>query len=248
MSDLLAAQLALAGNDADAAARISEQLLERFPAYAAAWWLRGDIERARGDPPAAGRAYAAALTRNPRLPDAWLGLGLLAEEHGRLDDAVAYCQVAWELAPARTDLRGTLERLAEARYGVGGALELSRPALAALHLEAGRFRRAAREYDAALADLPERLDLRLGLAEALWRLGYDDDAAAICAKLLQLRPEAAPALLVLADVERRRGAHDQSNDLARRLAAVDPDGALVAAAVARYPDSGLSWLVSAGRS
>lgn len=237
MADLLPGEMAtaravLAAGDFSAAAAACQRLLARYPAFAAAWQLLGDAERGRGDAPAAGRAYAAALARNPRLPDAWLGLGLLAEERGRLDDALAYCQVAWELAPDRADLRGTLERLAGERYGPGGTLELSRPALATLYLRAGRLERAARELDAALAALPERIDLRLGLAEALWRLGYDDDAADICAAVLETRPEAAPALLILADIERRRGAVALADDFAGRLRAVDPDGALAAAAAA----------------
>ena len=237
------ARAALAAGDHDAAAATCARLLKRHPAFAAAWRILGDAERGRGDVPAAGRAYAAALARDPRFSDAWLGLGLLAEGRGQLDDAVAYCQVAWELAPERADLRGTLERLAAARYGPGGALELSRPALASLHLRAGRPERAAREYDAALADLPERIDLRLGLAEALWRLGLDDDAAAICASILETHPEAAPALLFLAEIEHRRGSVALAGDFARRLRAVDVDGAVVAAAAAAHPRSAIGWLV-----
>lgn len=237
------ARAALAAGDHDLAATACARLLERYPAFAAAWSLLGDAERGRDDDPAASRAYAAALARDPRLPNAWLGLALLAEGRGWLDDALAYCQVAWELVPERADLRGTLERLATARYGPGGALELSRPALAALHLRAGRPERAAREYDAALADLPERIDLRLGLAEALWRLGLDDDAAAICASVLETRPEAAPALLFLAEIEHRRGSVALAGDLAHRLRAVDVDGAVVAAAAAAHPRSAIGWLI-----
>ena len=237
------ARAALAAGDHDAAAATCARLLKRHPAFAAAWRILGDAERGRGDVPAAGRAYAAALARDPRFSDAWLGLGLLAEGRGQLDDAVAYCQVAWELAPERADLRGTLERLAPARYRPRRALELSRPALASLHLRAGRPERAAREYDAALADLPERIDLRLGLAEALWRLGLDDDAAAICASILETHPEAAPALLFLAEIEHRRGSVALAGDFARRLRAVDVDGAVVAAAAAAHPRSTIGWLV-----
>ena len=228
------ARVALAAGDLDRAAAVCAGLLTRFPGYAAAWRLLGDAERGRGDARAAGRAYAAALARDPRLPEAWLCYGLLAEERGRLDDALAYCQVAWEQAPERADLRSALERLAGLRFGIGGALELSRPALAVIHLRAGRRERAAREYTAALTALPDRLDLHLGLAESLWGLGHDDDAEAICVYVLATHPEVALALLILAEIERGRGASVLTDDLRRRLLASDPDGALAGAAVAAH--------------
>lgn len=228
-SEIEAARALLAAGDPGAAAGAGRRLLERYPSSAATWRLLGDAERARGDVPAAGRAYAAALARDPRCPDAWLGLALLAERRDQLDDALAFCQVAWEVAPERSDLRATLERLARLRHGEGVALDLSRPALATIHLRAGRFERAARELHAALEALPERVDLRLGLAEALWRMGRHDDAARACDAVLAVRPEAATALLILADIERRRGDGVTPGFLVERLAAVDPDGSLAAA-------------------
>ncbi len=240
------ARAALATGGHDEAANACARLLARYPAFAVAWRMLGDAERGRGDVQAAGRAYAAALARDPRSPEAWLGLGLLSEGDERLDDAVAYCQVAWELAPERGDLRETLERLAARRYGPGGALELSRPALATLHLRAGRPERAAREYHAALAQLPERIDLRLGLAESLWRLGLDDDARAASSAVLESYPEAALALLILAEIERRGGDGGHAASLAGRLRAIDPDGALVADAAERHPGAALGWLAVRG--
>ena len=220
------AQDAISGGNYRAAVTAATQLVKQFPSWSAAHRLLGEAYLEQGQSQDAERAFVAALASNPRQPWAYLGLGLIAEDRGSADNALAYCQVAWELSPTLSQLREPVARVAARRYGADGQLQLTRAALATLHADASRLRRAANEYRAALADLPERVDLRLGLAEALWRLGEDDEAARLARQTLDQQPEAVQALVILSDLEYRNGAAQAAGELRDRLRAVDPDGAV----------------------
>lgn len=239
------AQEAINGGDYHAAATTCGQLVGQFPAFGAAWQTLGEAEREQGNTAVAQRAYAAALQRNYRNPAVYLGLGLLAEEQGVPENALAFCQVAWELAPQQGHLREPLTRVALRRFGSDGDLQYSRAALAQLHVDGHRLRRAADEYRRALAMLPERVDLRLGLAECFWRMGQDADAATICRAVLEAHPEAGQALVILAEVEHRTGNARKGDELLKRLRAVDPDGALASSMAELNPRADVAWLAVA---
>jgi tetratricopeptide (TPR) repeat protein len=236
------AQAALNVGDYRSASRTCSQLVSQFPGYALAHELLGEAYREQGQLADARAAFTAAFQRHQRHPGVYLGLGLLAEDDGETDHALAYCQVAWELAPERHQLRDPLMRVAMRRYGADGDLQFSLAALAQLHLNGTRLRRSVEAYRQALAELPERVDLRLGLAECLWRLGQDTEAETLVQGVLQQFPESAPALVVLADIEHRQGNRRSADDLLTRLRAVDPDGAIVAGMLAVNPHANREFL------
>ena len=239
------AQDAISGGDYRAAVTTCSRLVKQFPAYAAAHRLLGEAYLEQSQSADAERAFTAALAGNPRQPFAYLGLGLLAEDRGATDTALAYCQVAWELSPQLAQLREPVVRVSTRRYGADGQLQLTRAALAQLHANASRLRRAANEYRAALADLPERIDLKLGLAETLWRLGVNDEAASLSAQALEQQPDAVQALVIQTDVERRTGAAGRADALLARLRAVDPDGELTESMLAGHAQADRDYLLVA---
>lgn len=236
------AQEAINSGDYSAATATCSQLVGQFPGYVEAYRLLAEAYRELGQPSDAQQAYAAALMRHQRYSSAYAGLGLLAEEQGSVESALAYCQVAWELDPRQQHLRETLSRVAMRRYASDGDLQFSRAALAQLHASTSRLHRAAAEFRAALAVLPDRVDLQLGLAETLWRLGQDAEARTLVSTVLDGFPESAPALVILADIEHRSGGNRRADDLLRRLRAVDPDGAIVASMIETNPRADRAWL------
>jgi tetratricopeptide (TPR) repeat protein len=229
------AQAAMNVGDYRAASSTCSLLVSQFPGYALAHELLGEAYREQGQSDDARDAFASALARHQRHPGVYLGLGLLAEYEGEPEHALAYCQVAWELAPERNQLRDPLVRVAMRRYGTDGDLQLSQAALAQLHASGSRLRRAVEAYRRALADLPDRVDLQLGLAECLWRLGSDDEARRMAQGVMERFPESAPALVILTDIEHRHGQSREADDLLKRLRAVDPDGAIAAGMTAMNP-------------
>lgn len=236
------AQEAINGGDYSTVTATCSRLVGQFPGYVEAYRLLGEAYRELGQPSEAQQAYASALTRHQRHRAAYIGLGLLAEEQGSAESALAYCQVAWELDPRQQHLRETLSRVAMRRYAVDGELEFSRAALAQLHASTSRLHRAAAEYRAALTNLPDRVDLQLGLSEALWRLGQDAEAQRLATTVLDAFPESAPALVILADIEHRSGGSRRADDLLSRLRAVDPDGGIVASMLETNTRADRAWL------
>lgn len=219
------AQDAMSGGNYRLAVETCRRVLDQFPEYAAAHRLLGEAYLEQHQASEAKQAFREALLRDPQDLSPYLGLGLIAEEGGDARTALAYLQAAWEIAPQRTDLRDHVVRLSQQIYGSEGRLQLTRAGLGSLHYHAGRWSRAVSECAAVLADHPDRIDVRIRLAETLWRRGEDDRAGAAARTVLERSPNAVVALLILADIERRHGNSDEATTLRDRARAVDPDGA-----------------------
>lgn len=227
------AQQDIEGGDYRSAIQTCNQLVNQFPDYAAAYRVLGEAYLEQGQPAEAEQAFAQALLRDPRQAWAYHGLGLIAEEQNVLENALAFCQVAWELAPNHARLRDPVLRIATRRFGTEGQAQLTSAALAQIYSNTSRLQRAATEYRAALAELPDRVDLKLGLAETLWQLGADEEAADLVREVLEENPIAIQALVILADIEGRAGNDSESADLRGRIRAIDPDGSIAATMLAR---------------
>jgi tetratricopeptide (TPR) repeat protein len=227
------AQQAVEGGDYRSAVQTCNQLVNQYPDYAAAYRVLGEAYLEQGQTADAEQAFAQALLRDPRQPWAYHGLGLIAEGQEVLENALAFCQVAWELAPNQSRLRDPVIRIATRRFGADGHAQLTSAALAQIYASTSRLQRAASEYRSALADLPDRVDLKLGLAETLWQLNRNEEAAEISRQVLEENPAAIQALVVLADIEGRAGNDAEATDLRERIRAIDPDGSTTSMMLSR---------------
>ena len=237
------AQAAFDNGDYRSVVESCTHIIDQYPHYTAAQRLLGQAYLEQGQTNEAEAWFGRLLVHDPRNPSAYLGLGLIAEDRGVLDHALAYCQVAWELAPYDESFRNPINRVAEKRYGNDGRLRLTHAALAEIHANASRLRRAIKEYQSALIALPDRIDLWMGLAEALWQLGENADAAEIAREFLKDYSDLVPALIILADVEQRTGNQDAAIEHRTRLRRLDPDGTLAAAMVAKNPHADAAFLL-----
>jgi tetratricopeptide (TPR) repeat protein len=227
------AQQAVEGGDYRSAVQTCNQLVNQYPDYAAAYRVLGEAYLEQGQTADAEQAFAQALLRDPREPWAYHGLGLIAEKQDVLENALAFCQVAWELAPNHNRLRDPVIRIATRRFGADGQAQLTSAALAQIYANTSRLQRAASEYRSALADLPDRVDLKLGLAETLWQLNKNEEAADLSRQVLEENPVAIQALVVLADIEGRAANDAEAADLLERIRAIDPDGSITSAMLSR---------------
>jgi tetratricopeptide (TPR) repeat protein len=239
------AEQAIQGGDHRAAIQTCSQLVARFPDYAAAYRVLGEAYLGQGRVSEAEQAFAQVLTRDPRQPLAYHGLGLIAERQEVLDHALAFCQVAWELAPNQPKLREPVIRIASRQFGSEGQAQLTSAALAQIYASTYRYQRAVNEFRGALADLPERVDLKLGLAETLWQLGRDDEAAGLCREILEDHPVAIQALVILAEISGRTGDAGETESLLSRIRAIDPDGSITSSMLARNDRAKADGLVVA---
>lgn len=135
---------------------------------------------------------------------------------------------AHEIAPGNLAIR---RRLTAARRAIGlldapDGFALTRVALARIHLRSGLFEHAASEARTALVRDPERADVQVLLAEAFWRAGDEEAAAAVAAAVLSRLPDC-----VMANVIQAVFWHAIGKDTSALLAHVrgaDPAGAVVA--------------------
>ena len=75
-------------------------------------------------------AFREVLARDPAQPDAWQGLGLVAQQLGAADDALAHLARAVELAPDAFEFRVSLAQLLQDRNVLETAREHWRAACA----------------------------------------------------------------------------------------------------------------------
>jgi putative thioredoxin len=119
------------------------------------------------DPKAAVARYNSALSFDPDLPAARVGLARIALDEGRLDQAqeqITNLERRGYLEPEAERIKAELTLRLQAGQGAGGALEEAR---------------------AALAAKPDDLRLKLQLAEKLAAAGQYSDALALCLELVE---------------------------------------------------------------
>ncbi|MGI6208681.1 MAG: tetratricopeptide repeat protein [Anaerolineae bacterium] len=209
----------------DDGAAIARVILGVYPKCVQASRILAEALWENGLPDEAEEAFLAVLERDPEDFVAYAGLGLIAEQRGSLDKAVNHLRRASELAPNSEEVRGELIRLYQ-RQGQAdsGKLKISRAALARIYARSEMPTRAIAEYQAVLQDEPDRMDIRLGLAEVLWREGNTAEAKEQAETVLKYLPDSIRAQLILAAVSRAEGREQHAQELLAQVAAADPLG------------------------
>lgn len=248
---LEAAQADLEGGKHQATIAACRHVLRHYPDAITALRLLGEANLEDGRVDEARRCFERVLDLEPCNVLARIGLAVIAEDRGEEDRAIAQFRLAWEVEPFLPQLRGELVRLYRKRYGAGGRLRMTRVALANLHARNEDLLRAIRQFRLLRVEQPDRPDLPIGLAQALWRHDEPAEAAAICREALAARPHTARAALLLAAIagdQRIAGSSlGDSDEAERQLAtarAYDPDAVLARDLVALHPSDTLTAFIN----
>ncbi len=225
-------------------------VLRDYPDSVTAMRLLGESYLEAGRANEAVRAFEKVLGIDPFNVLARVGLGVLAEDRGEDERAIAQFRLAWEVAPTLPQLRSELVRLYRKRYGVGGRLRMTRVALANLHAHNEDLPRAIRQFQLLHTEEPARPDVTIGLAEALWRHGDRDDAATFCQQLLAERPRLVRPLLILAAIHGDGGLSvelpaAEADGLLTMARTFDPDAVLARDLLALQPSATLQQFIDA---
>jgi len=154
------------------------------------------------------RRYAEATDIFQRLlmalPDdfiAHVGMALIHDDQGKLDEAIWHMSRAFDVQPANRAVQAELQRLYNQRDGVmPPRIRLTRAALAYLYLRGQLYLEAIEEIRAILREEPSRYDMQTLLAKALFFGGYRKEAAELCTQLLNTYPYNFEANRVLAEL------------------------------------------------
>jgi tetratricopeptide (TPR) repeat protein len=185
-------------NQIDYAIAVAQHILEQYPDNLEAHRILGEAYLAGRQFDQAEAAFSRVLASDPESIPAHVGLGITHERRGRLDRAVAEFEQALEIRPDMLELRSQLLRLyAEVWGSENASLRLSKPGLARLYAKGHMLPQAIQEFRSVVEESPDRLDARVGLAEALWRNGDELEASEELRGILQQRPDVLKANLLL---------------------------------------------------
>ena len=198
-------------------------ILQHYPKFLLAYRLLGKILLETGQDDAAEEMFLRVLSGDPEDFVARVGMSVIHDRRGDLQRAIWHMERAFELAPENDVIQEELRRLYGRRDGVvPPRVMLTHGALARLYARGGLFSRAVETLRSLLAKEPERVDLRVALAEALWNDGQRVQAEDVCLRVLDELPYCLKANLILGEIWARSG-RDEAQVHLRRAEALDPE-------------------------
>lgn len=217
----------LASGAADEASYHSRHILSQYPRYTPAFRLLGRALLLKGQQTEAEAAFRRVLSVEPDDISAHLGLSEIYDQRKRGDEAIWHAERAMETEIANA-VTGDLLRDLYQRYRSGAE---PRMALTAVGLTRQALQN--RDYPQAIATLrdalerhPERIDLRLLLAEALWQSGDHVTAGETAIDVLEILPDCFSANVIMTHLWLEEGRPSDAQPYLNRLEALDPYAAV----------------------
>jgi tetratricopeptide (TPR) repeat protein len=225
-----AADLALKLGRAQDALALCQHVLAVHRWYLPAQLFFAQAHLEQGDRDEAARRFRLVLGVDPECAEAHSGMAVIAQAE---EDAAAAAAAAarhlaraFENAPESDELRATLQQLLARQAGRPVPPPAFTPAcVGRFYLRRGLPQPAAEAYAAAHQSAPDRDDIRLAYATALWQSGVRTQAADLCRPLLERTPRPLVALLLVAAEELLQRKLDSGRRLWNEARAWDPDDA-----------------------
>ncbi|MGC9399831.1 MAG: tetratricopeptide repeat protein, partial [Anaerolineae bacterium] len=198
-------------------------LIKHYPRYYKAYYLLGRMMLDAELHILAQDMFRRVLNADPENLLARIGLGLAHE-----DDKASLWNLerAFELDPGNEELASEILRLRGKLSGVQpDYVPLSRAGMARLYLKGHLYSRAVAELRSLLKKEPQRVDLRVALAEAYWRDNQIVQAADTCQQILEQLPYCLKANLILGTLWLQSG-QEEGRRYLKHAEAVDPENRL----------------------
>ena len=171
LSDILAeAKAALEAGDLNRTALLCRHIFRYYPRCVEAARVLGEAYADQRTTAEADTLFQFVLRADPHDTLGYVDRGFIAAELHRLDEAITFFERALELDPNIGQLRTELLNLYKERDGRRARLRISKAGLANQRFRDGFTAQAIEEFGAILRETPDRLDVRVHLAEAHWRV------------------------------------------------------------------------------
>jgi tetratricopeptide (TPR) repeat protein len=212
-AELLAeAERAFSANEYNRALALTEELLTAHPDALSAWQVRA---RMLNQPLQAAEAYARILDITPADAEAMKQRALALSAIGQHDEAMRLAHQALDYLPAEPALAQFIPASEPpVRSSLREALD---------YLDAGLLAQSIALLRRLAERAPERLDIRVCLAQALWRWGLYVSAAQTCQVILDELPDCLNAHALLLAFWKRFGPAGFAEFHLSALARLDPD-------------------------
>lgn len=207
----------------------ARRILKAFPKYLGAYRILGKVYTATGRPQEALDVWARALSADPEDAATYAGLAKAYEALQDWESALWQWQRAFELEPGDAAIRQNAQRNQRILGRGTPRLKMTRGGLARTYLRGCLYDQGIAELKNLLEEEPDRLDLRLALGEALWRLGQREGAESVLEALLDDLPYCLKANLLLGQLWLGTERDEAARALLERAQMVDPDNVLAQA-------------------
>ncbi len=198
-------------------------ILQSYPKYVDAYRLLGKayLESQRfGD---AGDILQRVLSSVPDDFVSHVGMSMIREDEGNLDEAIWHMERAFEVQPSNNAIQEELRRLYGKRDHVEPPkIRLTRGALARMYYKGELYQQAIGEIRATLADSPDRLDLQALLADIYLKINQRVEAADTALAVLHRLPNCMITNRVMIQVLTANEREMEQKSYRQRLAQLDP--------------------------
>ncbi len=198
--------------------------------------LLAEVDLEEHDFRTASRGFERVLRGDPESYLAYAGLGIAYEHLKNTNGAVRWYTRALDLDPANAAIREERDRLfTEAFPGRTPPLGLTRFALGRQLFQSGFRNEGVARFRTALERHPERTEIRLALAEALWAMGKSGAARELCQEIVIAEPRVVKANALLACIAAEGGDIARGRELLADVHAQDPDGFIAGDIIVQSP-------------
>jgi tetratricopeptide (TPR) repeat protein len=199
-----------------------KHILGTYPKCVAVYRLLGRAMLEARQDDHASDMFLRVLSADPEDLLSWVAMSEIYERRDDLNATVWCLERAFELSVDNQLVGEELRQLYGRRDGVEPErVELTGGALARLYLRGDLLSRAVGEFRALLKEQPERADLEVALAEALWRNEQRLEASEVCQKILDKLLYCLKANLILGEIWVNSG-REEGQTCLRRAEALDP--------------------------
>jgi tetratricopeptide (TPR) repeat protein len=198
-------------------------ILKTFPKYLETYRLLGKsyLEAKRYDQ--AVDIFQRVLVSAPEDFVSHVGMSIIADDQGKLDEAIWHMERAFEVQPSNAAIQAELQRLFGRRDGVEPPkIRLTRGALAHMYVQGELYGQAISEIKAVLGHDPKRTDLQVLLATAYFRNGQKTEAADACADLLGRFPYCFDANRLMVEILPGTQQAESADEYRQRVNELDP--------------------------
>ena len=157
-----------------------------------------------------------------------VGMSIISDDKGKLDDAVWHMERAFEVQPSNAAIQGELQRLFGRRDGFEPPkIRLTRGALAHMYVQGELYNQAISEIRLVLSNDPKRTDMQTLLARAYFRNGQKAEATETCTELLSRFAYCLDANRLMAEILPGTQHPEAAQEYRQRVVELDPYAAFV---------------------
>lgn len=161
-----------------------------------------------------------------------VGMSIITDEGGKLDDSIWHMERAFEVQPSNGAIQGELQRLFGRRDGVEPPkIRLTRGALAHMYVQGELYTQAISEIRAVLGNDSRRTDMQVLLAMAYFHNNQKTEATDICSELLKRSTYCYDANRLMVEILRGDKQTNSAQEYRNRVNELDPYAAFTQGSV-----------------